>query len=131
MCRLLGIPETESPAADITPLYAILNENWETQMRSDLDKIQAELYNQLVSVAQQSLGIESGRNKPLVARFVAEQLAERKMMPEFVSQIVTHLKAKLGLDNTSEAHKGGHNSARPWDIQSDEDGKIDDDELPF
>jgi putative ATP-dependent endonuclease of OLD family len=119
MCRLLGIPETESPAADITPLYAILNENWETQMRSDLDKIQAELYNQLVSVAQQSLGIESGRNKPLVARFVAEQLAERKMMPEFVSQIVTHLKAKLGLDTTSEAHRGDHNSARPWDIQSD------------
>lgn len=48
MCRLLGIPEAESPAPTITSQYAILDENWETQMRSDLDAIEPGLYDQLV-----------------------------------------------------------------------------------
>ena len=131
MCRLLGIPETESPAPTITSLYAVLDENWETQMRSDLDAIQPGLYDQLVGEAQQCLGIESGRNKPLVARFVAEGLAHREIIPDFISQIVAHLRSMLGLDNTTETHCVEDGPANLWDIESTDENDTEEDEFPF
>lgn len=131
MCRLLGIPETETPDSTISSLYAILDENWETQMRSDLDAIQPRLYDQLVGEAQRCLGIEPGRNKPLVARFVAEELARRKIVPKFIRQIVAQLRSMLGLDNTTEIHCVEDGPARLWDIESTDDNDTEEDELPF
>jgi putative ATP-dependent endonuclease of OLD family len=131
MCRLLGIPETEAPTATITSSYAILDENWETQMRTDLDAVQPGLYVQLVGEAQRCLRIESGRNKPLVARFVAEQLAHREITPLFVQQIVAHLRIMLGLASATEVHSVEENSTSPWDTQSAEEYSVEEDELPF
>jgi putative ATP-dependent endonuclease of OLD family len=102
MCRLLSIPETESPVAAINSNYAILNVNWETQMRSDLEVMQQGLYDRLAGAAQQALGIEPNRNKPLVARFIAESLAKTNMTPGFISQIVKNVRALLGLATTAE-----------------------------
>ncbi len=42
MCRLLGITETETPAPQITANHAVLGGDWETQMKADLEAIDAE-----------------------------------------------------------------------------------------
>ncbi len=73
MCRLLGITETETPAAEITMSHAVIEGDWETQMKADLQAIEAGLYDRLVADARQHLGIGPGKNKPLIARYVAEQ----------------------------------------------------------
>src|SRR6185312_11906426 len=44
MCRLLDIPETDTPAAQITATFATLEGDWEKQMKADLDRVEAGLY---------------------------------------------------------------------------------------
>lgn len=53
------------------------------------------LYAKLEAEARAALGIGSRRNKPLVARFIAESLIEKGMIPEFVRTIVTKISAKV------------------------------------
>ena len=132
MCRLLGIAETEAPAPQITAKYAVLGGDWETQMKADLEAIDAGLYDRLVADARQSLGIGAGKNKPLIARYVAEQLATKGIMPAFVADIVQHLKQRLGLElPTDKTVLAGLDEVLPW-IADDPsaDGSLDD-EIPF
>ncbi len=66
-------------------------------MRTDLDAIEAGLYEQLVAEARQVLGLKPDKNKPLVARYVAEQMVTKGKIPKFVKDIADCLKQKVGL----------------------------------
>jgi len=120
LCRLLQIdPETETPSSEVAADYAILAGDWESQMKADLDVVEVGLYDRLVAAAKQDLGLQSGRNKPLVARYVAEKLASQGVVPTFVQRIVATLREKL---RASEDIAGEECSSDPgpWD-----------DDLPF
>lgn len=95
LCRLLGIEEADEPAACVTENYAILQDNWETQCKSHVEVIDAGLYDALEAQARAELGISADRNKPLVARFIAEALAEVELVPQFVREILDEVKKKL------------------------------------
>jgi hypothetical protein len=73
MCRLLGTTETDEPAPQITANHPVLGRDWETQMKAGLEAIEVGLYDRLVADARQCLGIGAGKNKSLIARYVAEQ----------------------------------------------------------
>lgn len=94
MCRLVDIPETDAPAEAVTTHYAILDGNWEHACRSDFF-VEEQVFDQVTQEAKEALGISGDRNKPLVARYVAEKLIENKNTPYFVEDIIKKLKAKL------------------------------------
>jgi hypothetical protein len=98
ICRLLEINETDAPAAQIKPAYAILGGDWEAQMKGDLERIERGLYDALVAEARQTLGIRPDKNKPLVARYVAERLIAKDIVPAFVTNITRCLKQRVGLE---------------------------------
>lgn len=132
MCRLLGIAETETPAPQITAKYAVLGGDWETQMKVDLEPIEAGLYERLVADARQSLGIGAGKNKPLIARYVAEQLAAKGIMPTFIADIARHLKQRLGLElPTDTTALSGLDEVLPWIADNPSADASLDDEIPF
>ncbi len=126
MCRLLSITETETPAPQITTKHAVLGGDWETQMKADLEAIEAGLYDRLVADARQSLGIGHGKNKPLIARYVAEQLVSRDVVPAFVADIARHLKQRLGLALPPDTALAELDEVMPWIA----DASLDD-EIPF
>ncbi|MCV3240646.1 ATP-dependent nuclease [Mesorhizobium sp. ZC-5] len=95
LCRLLGLHEADEPAACVNDNYAILQGNWELQCRAHVEAIQAGLYDELEIKARIELGISSDRNKPLVARFVAEALVQQGYIPQFVKDILAAVKKKL------------------------------------
>jgi putative ATP-dependent endonuclease of OLD family len=131
MCRLLGIAETETPAPQITANHAVLGGDWETQMKADLEAIEAGLYDKLVASARQELGIQTGKNKPLIARYVAEQLVAMDILPAFVQGIAKCLKQRLGLEPPPVT--GGLadiEDVLPW-IKSQKADPSFDDEIPF
>ncbi len=132
MCRLLGITETETPAPQIKANHAVLGGDWETQMKADLETIEAGLYDRLVADGRQNLGIGAGKNKPLIARYVAEQLVARGTMPAFVADIARHLKQRLGLalptDTTVLAEL---DEVLPWIADPPPADASLDDEIPF
>lgn len=97
MCRLLDIPEIDAPAPQIAASHAVLGGDWETQMKADLEVVEPGLYDKLVAAARQELSIQAGKNKPLIARYVAEQLATRGIIPNFVADIAHRLKQRVGL----------------------------------
>lgn len=114
MCRLLGIdPETDTPAPEIAADYAVLDGDWEIQMKADLEITEAGLYDRLVTDARQQLGIQPGKNKPLVARYVAEQLVARNIVPSFATEIVHYLKQKVEPLPLSDNTLAGFNEAMP------------------
>lgn len=131
MCRLLGITETETPAPQVTANYAVLGGDWETQMKADLEAIEAGLYDRLVAEARQSLGIGAGKNKPLIARYVAEQLVARDIIPAFVVVIVGYLKQRLGLALPPDAALAALDEALPWLANNPPAHAPLDDEIPF
>lgn len=115
MCRMLGIdPETEEPAPQVEADYAVLGGDWEAQTKADLETVEAGLYDRLVATARQELGIQSGKNKPLIARHVAEQLVARGMMPAFVVEIVRRLKQHVGLDLPPADALAEIDDVMPW-----------------
>lgn len=96
LCRLLGIPETDLPAAQITSSFAILDGDWEGQMARDVDaQWGIGSYQALVTDARNSLQLKGNRNKPLVARFVAERLAASNCVPAFVHQLAAAIRTAL------------------------------------
>lgn len=95
LCRLINIDETDAPPAALTPHYAILSGNWELQMKTDVEQIQPGLYDKLEAEVRQTLGLRPDSSKPLVARYVAQQLVERDIVPAFVECITRHLKSRL------------------------------------
>lgn len=94
LCRLLAQPEADVPPAQIHNDFAIVDGNWEKQFQAELDAMEVGLYAKLEGDARAALGIAPRRNKPLVARFIAENLIERGMTPPFVRSIVEKIAAK-------------------------------------
>lgn len=94
LCRLLGQPEADVPPAQIHDDFAIVDGNWEKQFQAELDAMEDGLYARLEAEARAALGIAPRRNKPLIARFIAESLIEKGMIPPFVRAIVEKLTAK-------------------------------------
>jgi putative ATP-dependent endonuclease of OLD family len=97
ICRLLGVAETDLPAARVTANYAILSGDWEAQMKADLEAIEPGLYENMEAEARAILGIRPDKNKPLIARFVAEQIIAKGVVPSFVREIARCLRHRLGL----------------------------------
>lgn len=95
LCRLLGLQETDEPVAGVKPDYAILQINWETQCKAHVEAIQAGLYDHLERQARLGLGISGDRNKPLVARFIADALVQQGHVPQFVKDILASVRKKL------------------------------------
>lgn len=95
LSRLLGGKEEDEPAACVKEDHAILQGNWETQCRAHVEIIQLGLYDELEAQARVELNISGDRNKPLVARFVAEALVQRGHIPQFVKDILNEVKKKL------------------------------------
>ena len=94
LCRLLGQPEADVPPAQIHDDFAIVEGNLEKQFQAELDAMENGLYAKLEAEARAALGIPPRRNKPLVARFIAESLIEKGMIPPFVRSIVEKLMKK-------------------------------------
>ena len=64
-------------------------------MKADVELIQPGLYGNLEAEVRQTLGLRADSSKPLVARYVAQQLVERDIVPAFVECITRHLKSRL------------------------------------
>jgi putative ATP-dependent endonuclease of OLD family len=131
ICRLLGIPETDAPAAQIARTHAVLDADWEAQMKADLETVQAGLYDALVAEARQAFGIRTGKNKPLIARYVAERLVAKGIMPAFVADIARYLKQRVGLEPTPDEALSALDEATPWAAGKWPDTSPLDDEIPF
>jgi predicted ATP-dependent endonuclease of OLD family len=114
MCRLLGLPETDAPAAAISSRYAILSGNWEAQMKADLERVQPGLYDNLQAEAREALGLPADKGKPLVARYIAESLVMLDIVPDFVREITQHLKQKLGLTLPPATALAELDDVLPW-----------------
>jgi putative ATP-dependent endonuclease of OLD family len=95
MCRLLQLEEVDEPEACVEGDYAILQGNWELQCREDVNQIQLGLYDQLEEQARAELSIAPNRNKPLVARFIAEALVRQDYTPGFVENIIGQIRRML------------------------------------
>ncbi len=131
MCRLLGLAETDAPAPQITVNHAVLGGDWETQMRVDLEAVETGLYDQLVVGARQTLGLSAGKNKPLIARSVAEQLVAKGIVPAFVADITQFLKQRLGLALPPETALAELDEALPWIRETHPADRSLDGEIPF
>jgi len=97
LCRLFDIPETDLPAATVTDCYAVIDGDWETQIEADLNAPHPGLYEKLVIEARAAFLIKGNKNKPLVARYVAERLALDGVSPQFIGEITERLKKAIGL----------------------------------
>ncbi|MEY9281677.1 ATP-dependent nuclease [Bradyrhizobium yuanmingense] len=106
LCRLHGRKEEDAPPPCVEEDYAILQGNWEAQSRAHVDVIQLGLHAELEAQARAELGISGDRNKPLVARFVAEALVQRGHMPQFVKDILDKVRKKLPTDTNPEGVLG-------------------------
>lgn len=95
LCRLIGIAETDTPAARVAAGFAILAGDWERQLSVELEAIRPGWYAQFVEEARTQFGLVRDRNKPLVARFVADRLAGLQMVPPFVAEIAANVIARL------------------------------------
>jgi putative ATP-dependent endonuclease of OLD family len=91
LCRLLNIIEADIPNPQITDKFAVMDGDWESQMSNDLEFVEAGLYLKLELEARQYLGIGPKKNKSLVARYIAFQLVNRHIVPNFVERIGGHL----------------------------------------
>lgn len=96
LCRLLGLMETDLPQPQIAGRFAVLDGDWETQIEKDIDEIRgAGAYAGYVSAARGSLQLKGRRNKPLVARYVAERLAIENCIPAFANHLAVAIRAAL------------------------------------
>lgn len=96
LCQLLGLPISDLPPAQIGASCAVLHGDWETQLEKDLDAMRGSgTYAAYVADARAGLQLKGNRNKPLVARFVAERLAADGFLPDFIRQLATALRAAL------------------------------------
>lgn len=95
LCRLLGITEADAPAARVDGEFTILAGNWEKQSRTDADVFQHGLYDELEQRGRTALGISSGKNKPLIARYVADGLSQAGCIPDTVGKLLDAVRAKL------------------------------------
>ena len=96
LCRLLNLIETDLPEAQVGARCAVLDGDWEQQVEKDLDAAQgAGFYSKLAGEARASLQIKGNRNKPLIARYVAERLRSLGLLPSFASELANAIKLAL------------------------------------
>ena len=96
LCRLLKLPEVVCPPAQVSARFAILQGCWEQQLEAELQSIHSGWYASLVEEARTNLHLAADRNKPLVARYVADRLNGLRTVPPFVFAITAALRAMLG-----------------------------------
>lgn len=121
LCRLLGLPETDLPAAHVGARCAVLDGDWERQLDADLDAgFYPGYHATLVSEARSNLQIFGNRNKPLVARWVAARLCSLNQVPFFITQIAAAIKAALPL-NDVPPRKGTQESSSNQSFGLDDD----------
>lgn len=96
LCRLLDIDESDMPSPTISDTYAVLKGDWEKETCAGLNISNKGLYEKLESDARENLGLPPKRNKPLVARYIAQKLVERNTVPPFVEEIISRLKYLSG-----------------------------------
>jgi hypothetical protein len=128
ICRLLGLTESDAPPAEITANYAVLEGDWELQMKTDIDKNDNGLYDQLVNEARATLGLRPDKNKPLVARYVAECLVARAIIPEFVTKVADALKRRVGLPSAGRVQE---QTPPPKPTEAASATNLFDDDIPF
>ena len=95
LCRLLGLPEEDLPAPRIAPAFAILDGCWERQIERELETVQPGEYARIVGEGRALLGLSPDRNKPLVARYVADELVGWMVHLPFVTAVATRLRTLL------------------------------------
>ncbi len=95
ICRLLGITETNLPLAQVGENFSVIDQNWEYQMKTSLDLIEHGLYERLHVEAKNELGITGDRNKPIIAKYIANRLVALEKVPPFVGQISLCISSKL------------------------------------
>jgi hypothetical protein len=66
-------------------------------MKADLEAIEPGLYENMEAEARAILGIRPDKNKPLIARFIAEKIIAKGVVPSFVREIARCLRQRLGL----------------------------------
>lgn len=131
ICRLLGLDETDAPQAEMTATHAVLSGDWEAQMKAGLEEMRVGLYDKLVADARQKLGIRPDKNKPLVARYLAEQLIAADIVPAFVVEIARRLKQRVGLEPPPDDALSELDEAIPWIGGKPAAAASLDDEIPF
>lgn len=92
LCRMLGISESLVPTAGVFSEYAVLHRDWETQTEIDVELEDPFGYGNAEVDARTALFLEKGRNKPLVARYVASKMIENGTIPRFVKEIIESLR---------------------------------------
>lgn len=95
LLRLLGLKEEENPHEVITSSYAILQKDYESAMKKELESQKPGLYEELKNQAGQVLG--GGAGKGLIARFIAKRLVtlsagDVAYIPKHIKAIITHIK---------------------------------------
>lgn len=110
MCRLLGMPEVDIPTACVQSEFSVLQGDWESNCRANVDTVQSGLYGQLEAEARAELGLPSDpkRNKPLVARYAADALVDRHgIVPQFARDIIAEIRKLLPHDLGEKGTPGG------------------------
>lgn len=95
LTRLLGLAETETPAAVVADSYAILAPDFEKSIRRDLNAAVPGLYDRLEAEARQTFG---GARKPSIARHMAKQLVQQGHVPATVRGIVDAISRLVGAE---------------------------------
>jgi putative ATP-dependent endonuclease of the OLD family len=98
LTRMLGLEESDMPDGAIEDAYAILEGDFEKTIKADLECDRPGLYDCLHSEACTTLG---GKSKPLVARYIANQLGERSIVPSTPSKIIQAVKAMIDSEEMS------------------------------
>lgn len=93
LLRMLHQPETLNPEPEISATYAVLNIDFETEMRN---AIGSENYDSLCKDAAYELGSNPG--KGLRARYMAQRLADEGIVPNFISDIVRAIRVLGDID---------------------------------
>lgn len=88
-CMLGEVPSRE-PKGVVTNMYAILEGNFEKQLKASLDTISDDKYETLHSEAQDRLGSNPG--KGLIGRYMALRLTYSNIVPLFIDQIITGIR---------------------------------------
>jgi putative ATP-dependent endonuclease of the OLD family len=97
LTKMLGLEEAVMPDGIVAADYAILEKNFESVIRSDLDAMGGDgLYDDLHAEACQALG---GKSKPLAARYIADQLTENGLIPATIMQIAKAVEELVARDS--------------------------------
>lgn len=86
LLRMLRQEETSMPERVVTASYAILEGNFEKEMKAYLEQIETGKYDRLRNEAMQELGSSAG--KGLVARFMAYKLTQEELIPQFIKDVL-------------------------------------------